>query len=70
MNNSVDLTGCTILIVDDINTNINILTHALEDNYKFIVAKDGPTAITRALEHNPDLILLDIVMPGLDGFEV
>ena len=60
-----------ILIVDDNPNNLSVmaktLTHA---GYQFRVAIDGETAIRQVLEDPPDLILLDVHMPGIDGFEV
>ncbi len=65
-----DLSESRILIVDDVKTNIDILVQALRDDYKLSVAVDGEGAL-RAIEKSPpDLVLLDIVMPGLDGYEV
>ncbi len=58
-----------ILIVDDHPTNIEILEETLV-GYNLIVAMDGETALRLALKHQPDLILLDIMMPGMDGYEV
>ena len=60
----------TILLVDDIPANIKILVNALRDNYRLIVATTGNSAIKVALEKKPDLILLDVMMPGMDGYEV
>ncbi len=60
----------TILIVDDNPTNLDILFTALRQaNFKVLVAKNGENAIHRAELGQPDVILLDIIMPGLDGFE-
>lgn len=58
-----------VLIVDDTPENISIISNALSDK-KRIAATNGEKAIELALQHKPDLILLDIVMPGMDGFEV
>lgn len=60
----------TILIVDDEVTNINILINLLWNEYTLHVAKDGPTAIDMARTHAPDLILLDILMPEMDGYQI
>ncbi|MDO6526010.1 MULTISPECIES: diguanylate cyclase [unclassified Motilimonas] len=59
-----------ILIVDDEKVNISILVELLKDRYDTVVAKNGEQALRRVLEHKPDLILLDIVMPGMNGFQV
>jgi signal transduction histidine kinase len=59
-----------ILVVDDTPTNINILFHTLEQRgFKVLVAGNGESAVDRAKIASPDLILLDIMMPGIDGFE-
>jgi len=60
----------TILIVDDTPTNIETLDEVLEDRYEILVATDGRRALEVAVGEKPDLVLLDIVMPGMDGFEV
>lgn len=59
-----------IMIVDDTATNIDILAATLKDQYRLTVAKDGLTALERAKNQPVDLILLDILMPEMDGFEV
>ena len=59
----------SVLIVDDENLQIKALAHLLEDEYDIFVAKSGEAAIEVAEKHEPDLILLDILMPGMDGFE-
>lgn len=64
------LENCKILLVDDTKTNIDILVQALKDDYKLGVAMDGTKAIEYARNNRLDLILLDIVMPDMDGFEV
>jgi len=60
----------TILVVDDTKSNIQILMELLDNRYDVIACKDGETAIEIAQEDKPDLILLDIMMPNMDGFEV
>jgi len=60
----------TILIVDDDKANLLELTHILQPDYKIFAAKSGEIALERATSSKPDLILLDIVMPGISGFEV
>lgn len=59
-----------ILIVDDDQININILTEMLEEKYILESAESGDSAIGMLQKFNPDLILLDIMMPGIDGYEV
>jgi putative two-component system response regulator len=61
----------TILVVDDTPDNITLLCGLLGDQYKNKVATNGPKALQIAFaEPHPDLILLDIMMPGMDGYEV
>ena len=60
-----------ILIVDDTPENIAVLVQTLRNQYELSVSVDGRTALQiAASENRPDLILLDIVMPGIDGYEV
>jgi CheY-like chemotaxis protein len=59
-----------ILVVDDVEANIDILVDALEEDYDVSVAMDGESALEAIGEDKPDLILLDIMMPGIDGYEV
>lgn len=59
-----------VLIVDDNSTNLSVLSQALKQvGLKVRVAMDGASAINIAQQHTPELILLDIQMPGMDGFE-
>jgi propanediol utilization protein/CheY-like chemotaxis protein len=60
----------TILIVDDSVANTEILLAALADTYDVSVIQDGPTALAALATVDPDLILLDVMMPGMDGYEV
>lgn len=60
----------TLLIVDDVPENIGVLYEFLTvHNFKVLVAEDGENALEKALYAKPNLILLDIIMPGMDGFE-
>jgi diguanylate cyclase (GGDEF)-like protein len=59
-----------ILLVDDERFNLNTLHNLLKDDYKIMVATNGEQGLKAALTGRPDLILLDIAMPGLDGYEV
>lgn len=61
---------CTLLIADDTDSNIDILVEAFADEYDVMVATDGPSTLKAVDKVVPDLILLDVMMPGLDGFEV
>ena len=58
----------TILIVDDSLANIKYIAGLLSDDYKIVFAKNGKTALSVAAKQNPDLILLDVVMPEMDGY--
>ncbi|MBL4901163.1 MAG: response regulator [Desulfocapsa sp.] len=60
----------TVLLVDDIPANIKILVDSLRGNYRLIVATCGLDAIKAAIGKKPDLILLDVMMPEMDGYEV
>jgi CheY-like chemotaxis protein len=59
-----------VLAVDDENDVLLILKTALRDEYDVETAASGQEALERALEHKPDVVLLDLMMPGMDGMEV
>jgi len=59
-----------IMVVDDTETNIDVLVETLGDEYDVSIAMDGKSALQDAKENPPDLILLDIMMPEMDGYEV
>ena len=59
-----------ILVVDDVDVNVRLLEAKLTiEYYDVLSCNDGATALAIAAEHQPDLILLDVMMPGMDGFE-
>ena len=61
----------TLLVVDDIPANVSLLLDFLTDSgFKVLVAKDGKAALKKAEYAKPDLILLDVMMPQIDGFDV
>jgi serine phosphatase RsbU (regulator of sigma subunit) len=61
----------TILVVDDSPTNLQVLVPILSGNgHRILAARDGATALEIAAKAKPDLILLDVMMPGMDGFDV
>ena len=60
----------SVLIVDDENSNIMALTHILSADYTVYAAKSGQSAINAAEKHIPDVMLLDIVMPEMNGYDV
>lgn len=63
--------GKTILIVEDEQNIVDILSFNLSrEGYDTLEAYDGPTGLQLALESNPDLILLDLMLPGMNGFDV
>ncbi len=66
------MTGEKVLIVDDRDDNLKFLAECIliPEGYSYIVAKDGLSALQKALSEKPDLILMDIRMPGLSGLEV
>src|SRR3954469_3562748 len=60
-----------VLIVDDVPDNLSLLHDALDDaGYTVLVATSGEAALQRAGQAGPDIVLLDAMMPGMDGFEV
>lgn len=60
-----------ILVVDDIEANVRLLEAKLSaEYYEVLTAPDGPTALAMAAAEKPDIVLLDVMMPGMDGFEV
>ncbi|MCL2182834.1 MAG: diguanylate cyclase [Chitinispirillia bacterium] len=59
----------SVLVVDDETSNIDVLSYILKDKYKLFIAKNGVSAVKIAKDNQPDLILLDIIMPGMDGYE-
>ncbi|MDD2237398.1 MAG: response regulator [Kiritimatiellae bacterium] len=65
-----DLSVATILVVDDDPANLSVMSDYLKDfDYRVIVARDGESALARAEYGKPDLILLDVLMPKMDGYE-
>ena len=65
-----ELSDCRVLIVDDVKANVDILVEALRGEYKLAVALGGQQAIDAVHRSPPDLVLLDIVMPDIDGYEI
>lgn len=60
----------TLLLVDDEASNLQVLRHTLQHDYRLLFAKDGPTALELAQRERPHLILLDVMMPGMSGHDV
>jgi CheY-like chemotaxis protein len=70
-NSDTLVTQSTVLIVDDNPQNVELLQAFLESlPLKLITAVDGVEALEKVAEHNPDLILLDVMMPRMSGFQV
>jgi signal transduction histidine kinase len=68
--NKIDFTQYTVLIVDDNTTNLRVVNNYLKDlGFRTLMARNGETALKRAEYGQPDIIVLDVLMPGIDGFE-
>jgi CheY-like chemotaxis protein len=59
----------TILIVEDVELNRDLLVQLLEDDYTLVLAEDGAAALDLAARMKPDLILMDLSLPLIDGWE-
>jgi CheY-like chemotaxis protein len=59
----------TVLIVEDVALNRDLLIQLLEDRYRLLLAENGAVALERAAEGRPDLILMDLSLPHMDGWE-
>jgi len=59
----------TVLIVEDVALNRDLLIQLLEDRYRLIVAEDGAAALERVAAERPDLVLMDLSLPRMDGWE-
>jgi CheY-like chemotaxis protein len=58
-----------ILIVEDVEFNLDLLVQLLEDDYELVIARDGVRGVEMAVTEIPDLILMDMSLPELDGWE-
>lgn len=58
-----------ILIVEDVELNLDLLVQLLEDDYELITAENGKAGVSLAKQYKPDLILMDLSLPVLDGWE-
>jgi signal transduction histidine kinase len=67
----IESQNCTILIIDDEPANLAVVANYLADHgFQILVAQNGETGLEMAQQDQPDLILLDVMLPGIDGFEV
>jgi putative two-component system response regulator len=60
----------TLLLVDDEPVNLQVLRHVLQDDYRLLFARSGARALEIAARERPDLVMLDVMMPGMTGHEV
>ena len=58
-----------ILIVEDVEMNIDLITQLLEDEYELVIARDGAQGVALAEQQRPDAILMDMSLPVMDGWE-
>ena len=58
-----------VLVVEDVEYNRDLLVQLLEEDYEILTAADGASGIEIAARHRPDLILMDLSLPGIDGWE-
>jgi two-component system, cell cycle response regulator DivK len=58
-----------ILIVEDVDLNMELLVQLLEDDYELLLAQDGATGLALAVAERPDLVLMDMSLPVMDGWE-
>ena len=65
-----ELSRSTVLVVEDTESNVDIFVNALDDEYEVSVALDGQSVLEAVQNSQPGLILLDIMMPDMDGYEV
>jgi DNA-binding response OmpR family regulator len=66
----IDCRDATVLIIDDNPTNLSVAVNYLEaSGFNVLVARDGESGIKRTIYAHPQIILLDVMMPGVDGFE-
>jgi len=59
----------TILIVEDVELNIDLMSQLLEDQYSLLIARDGGQGVAMATKNRPDLILMDVSLPVMDGYQ-
>lgn len=59
----------TILVVEDVDLNLELLVQLLEDDYRLLIARDGEEALSLTCSEHPDLVLMDLSLPRVDGWE-
>ena len=62
--------NATVLVVDDVSENLSFISEVIGDEYRVLAAKSGSVALAILERHEIDIILLDVVMPNMDGYEV
>ena len=70
MIDNLDLSKCRVLLVDDARSSLDVLVEALQGHHLLSVALDGESALRSIAQNPPDLVLLDLMMPKVDGYEV
>ena len=71
MNSEVDISASRVLIADDVQQNRELLeAYLIDEGYEILMANDGQQTMQMVDQHQPDLILLDIMMPRMSGYEV
>lgn len=65
-----NMNGSKVLVVDDLPANVKLITAILKKDYEIIPAYSGEEAIEKVESEKPDIVLLDVMMPGIDGYEV
>ncbi len=58
-----------ILIIEDVPYNLDLLVQLLEEDYTVLTASDGESGLSLAMQERPDLVLMDLSLPGMDGWE-
>ena len=62
--------NATVLVVDDVSENLSFISEVIGDEYRVLAAKSGSVALAILERNEVDIILLDVVMPDMDGYEV
>ena len=62
--------NATVLVVDDVSENLSFISEVIGDEYRVLAAKSGSVALAILERNEVDIILLDVVMPEMDGYEV